>query len=599
MQTFVRRSAPCADSVRNAVLPLYRGVAFCLMAAGATAASALDVIGTIGLGTTVNLRTNVTFPSITPTVQYQTLVMDGGTLRIGDDATGQALTINATAAVLGRGYVDHWYAQGVGTTINFSGITTVPGAPACTAPCFPADGMYFRASPFDTRGLDVVNKGTFKQSGSGELTLIGPVRFVANPLSTYFFDNDRGMQARSSDARLVNNGGSFIKRSGVAASAINVPIEHNAGKFEVWNGTLVLGAGGTYQSGAFYADGLGTNPAGLIVFARSEITNPFGPPIVMDTHVFRGFTTTETGSFLIAPGATVRAAVTSPTDIGQWNQRAILQVAGTLDIAGSTVINSGHMATLGAGRIIGGAGGAFFNEANATFMGNIRESTGPGGPDWVNVTNYGQFTIDSHQSAEVGRFVNHDGVLRVDGTLSNLGTGQLHLYGGVLQGTGIINGDVFVGGGPGVAVFRPGSSPGTMTILGGFTLDPNGVLELEVEATPGGLQWDRLIVSGQILLNGRVELHVGDGVSLADLQGLDFFACTEGTGQGCNLLVEYGQDFKWAFPNRPGSDLIAGPQGFTITSLAPVPEPETYALLLVGLGLVGFAARRARRGRIG
>ena len=28
----------------------------------------------------------------------------------------------------------------------------------------------------------------------------------------------------------------------------------------------------------------------------------------------------------------------------------------------------------------------------------------------------------------------------------------------------------------------------------------------------------------------------------------------------------------------------------------PVPEPETYALMLAGLGLVGAAARRARRG---
>ena len=29
-------------------------------------------------------------------------------------------------------------------------------------------------------------------------------------------------------------------------------------------------------------------------------------------------------------------------------------------------------------------------------------------------------------------------------------------------------------------------------------------------------------------------------------------------------------------------------------SPAPVPEPETYALMLAGLGLVGFAARRRK-----
>lgn len=32
-----------------------------------------------------------------------------------------------------------------------------------------------------------------------------------------------------------------------------------------------------------------------------------------------------------------------------------------------------------------------------------------------------------------------------------------------------------------------------------------------------------------------------------------------------------------------------------VTPVAPVPEPETYAMLLSGLGLLGFAARRKRR----
>jgi hypothetical protein len=32
----------------------------------------------------------------------------------------------------------------------------------------------------------------------------------------------------------------------------------------------------------------------------------------------------------------------------------------------------------------------------------------------------------------------------------------------------------------------------------------------------------------------------------------------------------------------------------TVYSLAPVPEPETYALMLAGLALIGFMARRRR-----
>ena len=33
---------------------------------------------------------------------------------------------------------------------------------------------------------------------------------------------------------------------------------------------------------------------------------------------------------------------------------------------------------------------------------------------------------------------------------------------------------------------------------------------------------------------------------------------------------------------------------FTVTNIAPVPEPETYAMLLAGLGLLGFIARRKK-----
>jgi len=35
----------------------------------------------------------------------------------------------------------------------------------------------------------------------------------------------------------------------------------------------------------------------------------------------------------------------------------------------------------------------------------------------------------------------------------------------------------------------------------------------------------------------------------------------------------------------------------TIVQLAPVPEPETYAMLLAGLGVMGFVAKRRKNTR--
>jgi hypothetical protein len=40
---------------------------------------------------------------------------------------------------------------------------------------------------------------------------------------------------------------------------------------------------------------------------------------------------------------------------------------------------------------------------------------------------------------------------------------------------------------------------------------------------------------------------------------------------------------------------LAADRPLLSVEVAPVPEPETYALMLAGLGLVGFAARKARR----
>jgi hypothetical protein len=47
-----------------------------------------------------------------------------------------------------------------------------------------------------------------------------------------------------------------------------------------------------------------------------------------------------------------------------------------------------------------------------------------------------------------------------------------------------------------------------------------------------------------------------------------------------------------------GSYNMTGTNDFSFggtVSAAPIPEPETYAMLLVGLGMLGFAARRRKQ----
>jgi hypothetical protein len=90
---------------------------------------------------------------------------------------------------------------------------------------------------------------------------------------------------------------------------------------------------------------------------------------------------------------------------------------------------------------------------------------------------------------------------------------------------------------------------------------------------------------------------------------LSGFACVEAVTKGV-LDVASGDDYVFRFDVTADS-FLASPFGahvgagyadasgngssFGITSVTMVPEPEMYAMLLAGLGLMGFVARRRRK----
>ena len=505
----------------------------------------------VGPGQTRLLAADTTFDAIAGRLH-----MDGGILVIRDN-NGNALNISATDAILGRGWVSHPYAQQAGTVFNFYGTTQVTGAPALA---FPADGMYFGANQNQSRGLKVLNHGTFEQTGTGQIRLFGPTMFVNGPSANYFVDNDQGMLTTFNGAGFFNDPGATIaKRSGTGTSVFDIPIAQSGARVELRSGSLSLNAGGWHDFANFYADPLSSGHGGKLQFGS--------------THNFSGYTVTETGAFLLKEGAEIRLINTPPVSpIGEWEQRANFEVRGTVQIDGSTLRNSGHLFTMDNGAVTGSnkplEGGTFINTVTGTFSGNIKSSPDPFFES-IKVVNQGQFIIEASHRVLVSDFTNQDGVLTVNGELSNSG-GRLELLGGVLQGSGIINSDVFVGGGPGTAVFKPGNSPGTMTIDGNFSLLPGGVLDLEIQSIGGGIQRDTLAVSGSIFLDGLVNFLVGNGVTAADVAGLDFFDCD---GRACD--IQYGSNFR-----------------STGAQLAPVPEPSIWAMWLAGIAVLSGLARR-------
>ena len=90
--------------------------------------------------------------------------------------------------------------------------------------------------------------------------------------------------------------------------------------------------------------------------------------------------------------------------------------------------------------------------------------------------------------------------------------------------------------------------------------------------------------SGSILLNGA-----NTGIPTNSFGVLSNFSLSSGFVTGVNTL-----DFVVTDSGAPTAlrvDDLAG----TATAVSAVPEPETYALLLAGLGVLGFAARRRKQ----
>ena len=181
------------------------------------------------------------------------------------------------------------------------------------------------------------------------------------------------------------------------------------------------------------------------------------------------------------------------------------------------------------------------------------------------LTNNGTIDVRSGSVKLPTNFTNH-------GTLTGSGSFAL---GGALTNAGHV---------------APGASPGTLTISGNYAQSAAGFLDVELNALGNT---DLLMVSGTAGLNGTLALHcfgacsfaVGDQFVILDSVGNltgTFSAMTMSGFATGNFLPIYDTD---------GDRVLLR----VTQNVVAVPEPETYAMLLAGLGLLALAARRQER----
>ncbi|MBZ0067781.1 MAG: PEP-CTERM sorting domain-containing protein, partial [Thiobacillus sp.] len=169
----------------------------------------------------------------------------------------------------------------------------------------------------------------------------------------------------------------------------------------------------------------------------------------------------------------------------------------------------------------------------------------------------------------------------------NPGTAAFNFTGGTLA-VGTFIGNLTNNGG----ILAPGASPGTTMVQGDYTQGATGTLSIELGGTGAGL-FDVLAVSGTATLAGTLDAVFWNGFNATAGDSFDIVSATNLLGGFDTLnLATLGTGLIWNVAYLYDQD-VAGTDYLRL-SVQAVPEAETYAMMLAGLGLVGWTARRRK-----
>lgn len=362
--------------------------------------------------------------------------------------------------------------------------------------------------------------------------------------------------------------------TGALVNASSLGIAPGAGRL---TGGSIVNVGLITQSATFYMSSditLLENRGTYLVINDSDISNGVsGIPVFKNTEGGSYAKTAGTGTSSIsgiafdnAGEVSVRSGTLSLSNVvqhptgstaltgGSW----VVMAGSTLDIAsgGNIVTNQAYVSLNGAGSTF-----AKFN-ALADNQGGFALLAGRDFTTASNLLNSGTLTVGQGSTL----------TLKNNGTLTSSGT---------IRGGGSIIGNVVSSG-----LTAPGMSVGTLSLDGNLMLESvagdGSVLAFEIADASS---FDRLTVSGSVALAGalKVDLLPGFAPKVGDSFQLMTFASFSGNFDAYQLPAL-------------GAGLYLQPvlHAGNLTLTVAVPEPQTYAMLLMGLGVVGWRLRRRR-----
>ncbi len=227
-----------------------------------------------------------------------------------------------------------------------------------------------------------------------------------------------------------------------------------------------------------------------------------------------------------------------------------------------------------------------FVSAKTTLIGSLGTVAITNGAIDGNVINAGgDFIVDNNSFALIsGNFTQGSGNTFINGTLTlDQGQGLADIQGGVLTAAGNIDANVVIGSN---AMFKPGNSPGILTIDGDFTLD-GGTLEIEIASDT---IFDILNITGDAIfsLGSKINLNFLDGYTPTSEDTFDFFLI-DGLLTGFDTV-----DFEiFGLGDGVSGNLNFTGGGLQFISAAPVPVPA--AVWLFGSALLGLVNIRRKK----
>ena len=242
-------------------------------------------------------------------------------------------------------------------------------------------------------------------------------------------------------------------------------------------GTTTLSVNGSSSDAPIKLQGLrnvrgtlalvGTGTAGRAFESNDEISNK-------DEMVFDGARTLAKKDFTNEKGATM--SLKDDSFLGSSDKSKKLENVGTLEVMDGDAEIQMEWSNKGGHLHVG--------------TGNLKISP----PDGKTVTqSSGTTTID-------------DGTLEIVDSTKDAKNGGLQIKGGVLDGSGTIEGNVTIDGG----AINVGHSPGLMIINGNFTQTANGLMNMQIWGPIPGLLYDQLQVSGIAYLDGTLNVEYGN-----------------------------------------------------------------------------------------